>query len=227
MGSTGIFTAPEWNDSCASYDTSNQRAIAEDELLSLLGTKACVLNLAGLYGGERQPRNWLTRVAKTKEDVQGKGALHLIHGRDVARAIVCAHEVLASLPNSKTGLPTGEDPIGSAADDRSEPKLPEQISLHPSKSSIAGKRHIITDLHVYDWWDLFQTWGAHARDAAHGYLEDDGDEDVLQYERWVLELMREEGVRALPRDGGDLGRRLDGRGFWEAVGCYPEEGRVV
>ena len=46
-------------------------------------------------------------------------------------------------------------------------------------------------------------------------------------ERWVGELMREEGVRALPREKEALGRVLDGRDFWEAIGSWPGEGRVT
>lgn len=38
-------------------------------------------------------------------------------------------------------------------------------------------------------------------------------------------MMREEGTRALPREEG-LGRGLDGRGFWEAIGRWPGEGRL-
>ncbi|KAK0508692.1 hypothetical protein JMJ35_008968 [Cladonia borealis] len=56
--------------------------------------------------------------------------------------------------------------------------------------------------------------------------EGGGDGVGLEYEKWVLELMEEEGVRALPRDGERLGRRLDGRGFWKAVGGWPESGRL-
>ncbi|KAK4506934.1 hypothetical protein PRZ48_000667 [Zasmidium cellare] len=88
LGSTGIWQIPQasiWVDRKSPYDTSNKRAIAEDELLTLGG---CVLNLAGLHGGERDARKWVDRVAKTKEDVKGKKSVHLIHGVDVARAVV-------------------------------------------------------------------------------------------------------------------------------------------
>ena len=70
-------------------------------------------------------------------------------------------------------------------------------------------------------------WGKHARETA---IESGIGEDVelsdLEYEKWVGELMVEEGVRALPRDIEKLGRRLDGRGFWLAMGIWPEIGRV-
>jgi len=88
LGSTGIWQIPQssiWVTRKSPYDTANKRAVAEDELLSLGG---CVLNLAGLWGGERNPATWVDRVAKTKEDVKSKKSLHLIHGQDVARAIV-------------------------------------------------------------------------------------------------------------------------------------------
>ncbi|KAJ3064820.1 hypothetical protein HK102_008096 [Quaeritorhiza haematococci] len=77
----------------------DKRVEGENELLkstastSDAGTKlGCVLSLAGLWGGSRQPRNWLSRVASTKQQLEAKGSLHLIHGEDVARAIVAAHE---------------------------------------------------------------------------------------------------------------------------------------
>ncbi|KAK5170434.1 uncharacterized protein LTR77_005022 [Saxophila tyrrhenica] len=91
LGSTGIWSgaAPGWVDRHSSYNTDNSRAIAEDELLGLDG---CVLNLAGLWGGERQIRNYVGRVAKTKEDVKGKGSLHMIHGQDVARVVLAVCE---------------------------------------------------------------------------------------------------------------------------------------
>ncbi len=198
LGSTGIFTEKGWNDSESAYDKSNARAVAEDELLLLRGDRACVLNLAGLYGGERQPRNWITRVARTKGEVRGKGALHLVHGRDVARAVVGVVEMFAG---------------------------------------VGGRRWIVTDLFVYDWWELIFCWGRYARGCAGGKGGQKavgkgtggaaGEEvDELQFEKWVVELMQEEGVRALPRDKDGLGRVLDGRSFWSAVGAAPGEGRV-
>ncbi|CAK4034611.1 Hypothetical predicted protein [Lecanosticta acicola] len=89
LGSTGIWQIPDqksiWLSRESPYDTTNKRAVAEDELLGLGGS---VLNLAGLWGGERDPRDWVDRVAKTKEEVKSKKSLHLIHGEDVARAVV-------------------------------------------------------------------------------------------------------------------------------------------
>ncbi|KAK4952607.1 hypothetical protein LTR10_009413 [Elasticomyces elasticus] len=88
LGSSGIWQIPQethWVSRRSPYNKSSPRAIAEDELLKLDG---CVLNLAGLWGGQRDPKTWVDRVAKTKEDVKNKKSLHMIHGVDVARAIV-------------------------------------------------------------------------------------------------------------------------------------------
>ena len=88
LGSSGIWQIPQdhlWTTRHSPYNKENDRAVAEDELLGLGGS---VLNLAGLWGGERQPKTWVSRVAKTKEDVKGKRSLHLVHGMDVARAIL-------------------------------------------------------------------------------------------------------------------------------------------
>ena len=88
LGSTGIWQIPQpthWVTRHSPYNKENTRAFAEDELIELGG---CSLNLAGLWGGPRDPKNWAGRVAKSKDDVQGKKSLHMIHGQDVARAIL-------------------------------------------------------------------------------------------------------------------------------------------
>ena len=181
LGSTGIFAAPHWNDNNSPYDKENLRAIAEDELLALGG---CVLNLAGLYGGERNPKNWVVRVAKTKAEVKGKKALHLIHGEDVGRAIVAVHQNFTK-----------------------------------------GKRWLVTDLRVYDWWDLIQDWGTEVKASVAETLGESVARD-LRYPEWVGELMIEEKVKALPRSAEELGRVLDSRTFWEEMRIWPSKGRV-
>ncbi|KAM3075805.1 hypothetical protein ACMFMG_007932 [Clarireedia jacksonii] len=92
LGSTGIWTIPgqpTWVTRKSPYNKSDERAIAEDELLALGG---CVLNLSGLWGGERQVKHWIDRVAGSKEMLGGKKTLHMVHGKDVARGIVGAFE---------------------------------------------------------------------------------------------------------------------------------------
>jgi hypothetical protein len=186
LGSTGMWKGSTWQDENSPYDAENPRVVAEDELMEVAG--GAILDLAGLYGGSRQPRNWVDRVVKTKADLKGKGALHLIHGEDVARAILALH-----------------------------------------RNFTPAKRWLLCDLHTYDWWDLAQNWAARYLFEAE---QTPGEIDVAQIARqtqllnWVGELMEEEGVRALPRDTGLLGRVLDGRAFWNAMGIWPSQGRV-
>ncbi|KAI5859594.1 hypothetical protein GGS23DRAFT_314740 [Durotheca rogersii] len=188
LGATSIWTAPTWHDDSSPYSHTDPRAVAEDELMAKSG--GAVLNLAGLYGAARQPRDWVDRVVKTKADLKGKGALHVVHGEDVARAIVALH-----------------------------------------RNFTPGKRWLLTDLHVYDWWDLAQDWAVQTlRTTETDELQDDISIAKVERQRellaWVGELMVEEGVRALPRETSRLGRALDGRGFWRAMGIWPIQGRL-
>ena len=107
LGSTGIWQIEQkshWVDRHSPYNTSNARAIAEDELLSLGGS---VLNVAGLWGGARDPKNWVSRVAKTKDDVWGKKSLHMVHGQDVARAILAVTQSWADAKGQRWMLTDG------------------------------------------------------------------------------------------------------------------------
>lgn len=38
---------------------------------------------------------------------------------------------------------------------------------------------------------------------------------------WVLELMEEQGIRAIPRSPEQLGKALDSREFWQKAGISP------
>jgi plasmid maintenance system killer protein len=116
----------------------------------------------------------VTRVAKSKADIRGKKALHLIHGADVAQAIVAVHQ---------------------------------------NFEKVEGKRWLLTDLWVYDWWSLMFDWG--------GELED--GTDVREGVWWSME---QDEVKALPRGPEELGRVLDSRDFWRVVGALPGQGRV-
>ena len=92
LGSTEIWQIEGqgvWMDRHSPYDKENDRAIAEDEMMQIGG---CVMNLSGLWGGERSPQRFIRRAAATKSLLKSKGALHLIHGRDVARAIYAVHK---------------------------------------------------------------------------------------------------------------------------------------
>ena len=212
--------------------------IAEDELLACMGARACVLNLAGLYGGQRQLRHWLPRVARSKEDAAAKGAVHMIHGRDVSRAIIAAHFKLVDEYKPPLEAPSSdaESPFKYPKADHQDPaKIIETTSSTDIAlpKTLGGHRFPITDLHCYDWWDLFMQFGQYARQRA---IDGETKAEILRgakpeellYEKWVLELMDENGIRALPRDktGEGLGRLVDGRAFWAVAGARPLEGRA-
>jgi len=99
LGSSGIFSQISkqdlWVTRHSRYDTADMRAIAEDELIKLGG---CVLNLSGLWGGERQPKHWLDRVASTKEMLRKKTSLHMVHGQEYVRSCLCFPVVTLSKP---------------------------------------------------------------------------------------------------------------------------------
>ncbi|RAL65540.1 hypothetical protein DID88_001105 [Monilinia fructigena] len=67
------------------YSTRKYRNIQHSRPKHMGG---CVLNLSGLWGGERNPKHWIERVAGTKEMLSGKQSLHMVHGLDVSRGVV-------------------------------------------------------------------------------------------------------------------------------------------
>ncbi|KAF2799306.1 hypothetical protein K505DRAFT_321202 [Melanomma pulvis-pyrius CBS 109.77] len=182
LGTSGIFNQDsEWSTEDSPYDKSDVRAIAEDELRECVG--GCVLNLSGLYGGVRKPRMWIPRLAKSKDDVRRRKAVHFVHGEDVARAIIATHG-----------------------------------------NFTPGKRWVLADLRVYDWYDLIMSFSAMTGDEGEGVEE---AEQRLLFGKWVGELMIEEGVKALPRELSMLGRKLDSRGFWREMGIWPRHRRLA
>lgn len=183
LGSTGIFNkCADWSNDNSPYDRSNNRAVAEDELRECVC--GCILNLSGLYGGQRKPKTWMPRIAKSKGDIAGRTSVHFIHGEDVAKAIIATH-----------------------------------------KKFTPGRRWIIADLRVYDWWDLIMSFSALADEEENESPEE--AEKKLEWARWVGELMLEEDVKALPRPMEMLGRKLDSRGFWSFHGLWPRHARLA
>ncbi|KAF7300874.1 hypothetical protein MKEN_01313700 [Mycena kentingensis (nom. inval.)] len=97
LGTTSIYDKATAGSGDNVYDRHSpfnltSRASAEVELLALSPqTPTTVLNLAGLWGGKRIPRNWVERIAPTKDALKAKGSVHFIHGIDVARAILAVH----------------------------------------------------------------------------------------------------------------------------------------
>ncbi|CAL1717248.1 unnamed protein product [Somion occarium] len=101
LGSTGIWDGgptldgkpqSKWFDRHSPFNTSNDRAAAETKLLDLSPeSHTTVLNLSGLWGGQRALKHWVGKVAPTKEVLKNKGSIHMIHGEDVSRAILAVH----------------------------------------------------------------------------------------------------------------------------------------
>ncbi|GAA5971621.1 hypothetical protein JCM8115_005882 [Rhodotorula mucilaginosa] len=193
----------EWTTRHSPYDKTNARAIAEDELLSQ-HQETVVLNLSGLWGGSRDPINWLARVAPTEAALEQKGSLHLIHGLDVARAIIAVH-LAKHLPTSGSVSPLSEEE--------------KQEDRAATTTNTGGQRWILTDMHLVDWWDLAS---AHpdAPTTSSSPTEPTPDRAL-----WVRNLMRKHDVRALPRSAAELGRAIDAREFWDAFGLGPVKAR--
>lgn len=169
FGSTGIYSSPGASNCESAYDATG-RSIAEDELRNEYG--GTILCLAGLWGGSRQPRSWVGRVAGTKEKLAQKGSLHLVHGEDVARAVVACFRTFRG-----------------------------------------GRRWIVTDGRVYDWWELVEGWSHE--------MEQEGTEP--EYKLWLRELRDtgENGEIGLPRPLDQLGRWLDSSHFWREMKIQP------
>lgn len=84
-------------------------------------------------------------------------------------------------------------------------------ALNPETwAKVKGERWILTDLRVYDWWDLMFQWGGEIK-----------GKDIRGE---VIKWMREEGVGALPRGKSEVGRWVDARETWEALGILPVKG---
>ena len=63
----------EWTDRHSKFNEENDRARAEVELLALApDTPTTVLNLCGFWGGQRQVKAFIPRVATSKEILRGK-----------------------------------------------------------------------------------------------------------------------------------------------------------
>jgi len=185
-----------WLDRHSPINKTNARAAAEEELLALSpGTPTTVLNLAGLWGGVRQAKRVIGRVAPTKEALKNRGSLHMIHGEDVSRAI---------------------------------------LAIHDDFDKATGERWLLTDKRVHDWWDLVHAWGIrYATSDLNIAPEEPSEQELLQkqagkgpHPEWVQELMKEAGIRTLPRSIEKMGRALDSQDFWNTFQLEPVMGRL-
>jgi hypothetical protein len=79
---------------------------------------------------------------------------------------------------------------------------------------------MLTDLIVYDWWELILGF------AADRLSLDSTDLKATCQYTWIQELMAEKHVRALPRSMQELGRCYDSREFWATFNMVPIRSRV-
>ena len=168
----------------------------------------CALDADSLYssttqGGSRDPANWFKRIAPSKEALAAKGSVHFVHGHDVARAVLAVHSAPPHYQESGASV--------DQTDSRSDVNVQDKGRSH----HLLGRRYIVTDLRVYDWWDLASAW-------AHESTADCACADAAT---WVRELMDEHGVRALPRSPEQIGRAMDSREFWKDFDLVPVKGR--
>lgn len=98
LGSSGAWGKGVHTSASPPSTPMSPRAESEAALLALDSSsssssssnrRTAVLNLTGLYDDEiRLPANFAKRVGDSKDKLAGKTSLHLIHGRDLARAVV-------------------------------------------------------------------------------------------------------------------------------------------
>ena len=189
-----------YTDRHSPYLTSDPRAQAEDELRASSVVDGMVLSLSGLWGGQRDPRNWVGRVAFSKEALRHKTSLHMIHGEDIARAVV---RILENCEDEEKG---GKEKWAKSG---------------------KGQRWMLTDGFVYDWWSLLLGWATTEGQKKEGEGEEDKKElEPSEQAKWVMELMEEEGVQALPRSMELMGRAYDSREFWRTWGLVPVKARI-
>lgn len=93
------------------------------------------------------------------------------------------------------------------------------LAVHSNFDLASGQRWILNDGRVYDWWDLASAWGTNGEARK-------GEPPEGPQPGWVRELMDEEGVRALPREMGKLGRLLDARDVWKTFEISPARARL-
>ncbi|KAJ3230201.1 hypothetical protein HDU78_008533 [Chytriomyces hyalinus] len=181
LGTTSNFnavnpSADPWCDRHTPLSNLTPRNAGESELLNTRANTSTVIHLTGLFDEtQRNPRNFIARIAPTKDALKARKSVHYIHGEDVARALVAVH-----------------------------------LKWAPD---VAGQRWILSNMRVYDWWDFLG--GA----VPTGWnVEEKGTPEVW---KWVLELCKENRVKALPRGVHELERGIDTREFWERFGLLP------
>ena len=203
LGSTGIWdggrTVDEkkrsaYLDRHSPINPENDRARAENELLGLHSSVnlTTILNLCGLYGGPRSIRRYVGRIAGTKELLAQKSSIHMIHGKPAFHRVIRLIEI----------APAGID-VARAI-----------LAVHEGKDNLFGQRWLLTDMRVYDWWDLASKWGDAGEEGRGRPMEG-------PQAQWVTELMQETGIKGLPRSAEEMGKGLTSVDFWQAVKISP------
>ena len=170
LGSTRAFHGVAGNPWCnrqGPLNNADSRIRAENWFLQ---TGGVVLNLAGLWGGQRQPQNWIAdKIAPTKEALALKKTVHLVHGLDVAR-----------------------------------------LTYAVTQDMTPGQRWLVTDLRVYDWWDLI--------------LNIDEGNGKEERRAWIQELMETSKSRSTPRNiEVEMDRAIDSKETWLRFKLLPSE----
>ncbi|KAJ3107154.1 hypothetical protein HDU96_008008 [Phlyctochytrium bullatum] len=221
-------TSP-WCDENVKIDLKDPRVAAEQVVLADGG---CILSLSGLYDyGRRFPGNFVGMLDDTLLRFSFCCKPLLISCSP--ERVVPSKEVLAT--KTSVHYIHGED-VARAI-----------LSVHHRFSP--ARRWVLTNLRVYDWWDLgsrLKPLGPipaptfkdpHAPEAIADtsatapLKKQKTGEDEAETKRklragWALELMQEQGVRGLPREPAALGRAVDSRAFWTYAGITPIHTRL-
>ena len=104
------------------------------------------------------------------------------------------------------------------------------LAVHDRFAEAIGQRWMLTNVRVYDWWDLAAAWGSEdVKDdgvVEKGKIARVGNGAKGPHPRWVRELMNEEGIRALPRSPEVIGPGMDSREFWNTFELEPVKARL-
>jgi hypothetical protein len=147
----------------------------------------------------------------------------MIHGHDVARAILAVHAHPTRATGERWILTDNRvydwwDLASAWGNARSTP--PKPGGRHAAKVAAAAAATATTTAATTATTATTTTTTTGDKETG----AEDGPRGPQP--RWVQELMREHGVRALPRSPETIGRAFDAREFWETFGLQPERARL-
>lgn len=147
LGSSGAWGKGVHTSASPPSTPMSPRAESEAALLALDSSsssspsssnrRTVVLNLTGLYDDEiRLPANFAKRVGDSKDKLAGKTSLHLIHGRDLARAVVALAQSSSTAPVwGKRWIVSGESRGGPNMEREERMGEPRIDFLYPPPSA--------------------------------------------------------------------------------------------